>query len=224
MHRVKVKTNVALVYINDEGQERVKDVIDRAECDCGYVGPNRQSANAARLDKYRHQVDVGDKAPPRRRSKSPFARPRDGRKNKVYAAEKVAFPTMHTQELATIHDVRKLLDSWTNTQWFKARYLGSPIDLDSSNGSFARGNQIRLQRAHYNRYVLAHELAHVLTLSANRAAHDKTFCGAYIAIVTRFIGKEEGDALRAAFVASKIPHRWALPIRRKRNVTTKKAA
>lgn len=179
-----------------------------AYCDCGWQGKVRSSESAVTLDKHRHLVDVGERKKPVRRS----TRPRDGRKSKVYAAERCAFPQLNTNEFRNIEEVREEFARWTRTAWFKARYKGTPIELRSGNGSsYARWNEIKLWGGgHLNRWVLAHELAHVLVSTRDRASHDKHFCGAYIAIVQQFIGKEDADKLRAEFVASKIPHRVAL--------------
>jgi hypothetical protein len=191
----------------------------RLVCTCGWESSERPDPAILRLDKHRHLVAVGVRK--QRRS----SRPRDGRKSKVYAAEREAFGARQTTQMwSSSADAQRILDGWMDTAWWKARFGVRPIEVISRTSGSSTGDHthriINLARIHWNPLVLAHEAAHVLQPSGT-AGHGKEWAGIYLALLDRFVSSVDADKLRSAFVASRIPHRYA--VKPSRPVETKAA-
>lgn len=146
------------------------------------------------------------------------SRPRDAQRARLYAAERAAFgypPRCLTVKEAEAMVARVLRSAWFRARWpevtyvrFKdgrgRRHAGGHRDPQLNGGSF-----ITIPRGLRYRWVVCHELAHVVT--PNRfAAHGREFAANYLDIVRYALGREAKAALLAQFKAAGVKHRAPL--------------
>lgn len=58
-----------------------------------------------------------------------------------------------------------------------------------------------------DRWVILHELAHVLAVRGGHRGHGRDFARAYLALVRRWLGPDAAAALRAGYAAERMPYR-----------------
>lgn len=145
---------------------------------------------------------------PTRKRRRRSTRPRDSQRQRLYDAER---RVNHGQDYKSIHDCQARVDKITHSRWWKSRY-GVPYNVDVRPGRghrHATANAMLrvIQLPLWARYdlVICHELAH-LVVSSKHPAHGPKFAREMIAIVDRWMGKEAGKELRAAFKAGRVKY------------------
>jgi hypothetical protein len=107
------------------------------------------------------------------------------------------------------------VDSITRTAWWKHRSRLSHVSVESGargGRAWAHFGRITTSPDSRTKWVMLHELGHVLTLSIVRddvAPHGPEFCANYVALARQFLGQEQGDALRQAFRDHRVKVRGA---------------
>lgn len=140
---------------------------------------------------------------------------RDNQRAKVYAAEKVldTLPRAcrrHETVEACRQRVSTILSSRCVTK-LRDDFGQHPIGLvrvgdgrgRSSAASF--GGEIRLPKWARKEWVILHELAH--EVAPRRVRHGWPFAFTYLKLVSRFLGKDAHDALRASFKKHRVRYR-----------------
>ena len=102
-------------------------------------------------------------------------RPRDAQRAKVYAAEWEAFKSgPHDNRIPDLDVVRRICEEWVGSSWFRATFpqvesirvcdgrgrrrpCGFPFDVEGEGGT------MKFPRFARKRWLLCHELAHVVT-------------------------------------------------------------
>jgi putative metallohydrolase (TIGR04338 family) len=140
---------------------------------------------------------------------------RDSQKSKLYKAEDEARGTPGSGEhrFESIEQAQAWVNEIICSRWFRTREWGKDVNVVAvyrqgrrgastagsywSSGGGWTGN-IHLMENHVTKFIVLHELSHVLTES--RPAHGRRFVKLYMALVKRFIGRPGWLLLRAAFV------------------------
>jgi putative metallohydrolase (TIGR04338 family) len=131
---------------------------------------------------------------------------RDSQKGKLYNAEGTAFG--YTQRnFSSIREVQAYSNSVTSSLWW--RRLGGPkfvlvkkTRIDSGySTAWAHRNEIHITQSHFNKWVVLHELAHIVMwhLAKNRPAHGPDYALVYSRMVEEFLGDEQRQKLSVAF-------------------------
>ncbi len=134
-----------------------------------------------------------------------MTRGRDTQKSKLYRSEHAVFK--HAIDFNTIRQAQKYANSITGSRWWRA--LGGPTfvlikqarsDAYSST-AWAQRNEIRLDGSTFMRWVLIHELTHIVMWHLNRAlpAHGPDYALVYLRVIEQFLGDEQRQALSVAF-------------------------
>jgi putative metallohydrolase (TIGR04338 family) len=148
--------------------------------------------------------------------------PRDSQKSKVYRAERLAWwgaqdsPYLPDDEFRTVAQCLALVDQITSSRWWKNRCrIGTVKVFDGRGTRFARAGHfgyrsrgkngwgINLPRWSRSKPVILHELAHIMTNGWHRG-HGRHFCRNYLALVSRWMGKEAAAELRSAFKTCRV--------------------
>lgn len=130
---------------------------------------------------------------------------RDSQRSRVYSAEgKVFLDPFYRDDLKTVQSCQDYVDSITKTAWWRhrSRLLHVTVEHGARGGrAWATYGSIRTSPGSRKKWVMLHELAHILTDShANDLApHGPEFCANYVALTRQFLGKETGDYLRQSF-------------------------
>lgn len=151
----------------------------------------------------------------------------DTQRRRVYAAERTVFPMMRRTQVDDLGHWRAYVDKIAGSAWWKRRSIirsvlihpkhsGSAtarhfwntettlyITVDGGGLSPA-GGLIRLPGWAMNQWVVIHEMAHILAPDGER--HGRLFCRAYLALVDRQLGKDQGDLLRKSFKAHRVKY------------------
>ena len=138
---------------------------------------------------------------------------RDSQRSKVYAAEKMISIFTDNGDMP-LDEVKTWISKILNSRWTKGRYyfthcVGDVKIKDGRGTRWARGGAsvMNLPCWSRSRLVILHELAHVIQYREYHwtvAGHGREFCSIYLALVYRWIGKEAGDNLKAAFKDKKV--------------------
>ena len=131
---------------------------------------------------------------------------RDSQRMRVYRAQEAVAKGMH---YPTIAECQGFADSVTGSRWWRDRdpYRGQKIavaDGRARKNAVSYNHYFRIALPRHTRYqrVILHELAHQLTdhrYGLDAAWHGPEFAGVFLAMVYRFIGPENGQALRRKF-------------------------
>jgi putative metallohydrolase (TIGR04338 family) len=145
---------------------------------------------------------------------------RDFQRSKVYAAERSALSGDPTPDWATVKEVQVFVNRITRTQWWlkrswNERHRNREVLVVDGRGSSSgrafwsarrRTAVIALPRWARSRWVVCHELAHLMTPD-RFAPHGAEWAANYLALVRRWIGPDAADALEASFVRDRVKHR-----------------
>lgn len=136
-----------------------------------------------------------------------MARPRDSQRQRVYDAEREVEdfdrPADGMDAPFSIHETRAFVRTITRSRWWRNRtrrfYWNVPVKdgRGRRNGGGTPDGYITMPRWSRTPMVICHELAHVAT-PANKAAHGRTYCGWYLALVRQFVSEEAYQQLRDA--------------------------
>lgn len=129
----------------------------------------------------------------------------DSTRQKTYNAEN-KFMREHGRGIsfATVEEAQKFADKvfaskvWENHKTNRVSPNSPKIEYSNKLTRFsgvAYSNRIVLGRSGMNAYILLHELAH----TNGHRHHDFSFRSCLIDLVTKFMGKEHGDALKKTF-------------------------
>ncbi len=153
-------------------------------------------------------------------------RPRDGRRSKVYDAER---QVSRGRRFNSISEAQEFIDGVLRQRWFRSRWGVRRVPVVAKHHGRATGQYggaIELPAWSWCEAVALHELAHVLISSHRVAAHGKEWVACYLLLVRYVMGNEHHKALRAAMVARNIPVQAgvrALPLAGTFHVETKAA-
>lgn len=145
---------------------------------------------------------------------------RDTQRRKLYRAEQSiawgSLPGGGADQL-TLAEIEELANSILTGRWFKSRYAVAAHypsltmkvkDGRRSSHARATAQWISMPRHTRSRWITLHELAHVIARRQypyqETAGHGREYARIYLALVTRYISKEAGKALREAFAAHKV--------------------
>ncbi|KZX58053.1 hypothetical protein A3709_20795 [Halioglobus sp. HI00S01] len=131
---------------------------------------------------------------------------RDFQRQKVYAAESIAFPRAD-QTLMSLPEIRVMVKGVVNGPYWQSHKCYKRIKVKDGRGT-RRGYASSEERsislpkfARYESYVL-HELAHLLTEHTHpgASAHGRFWCKHLLALVNEHIGRLEAVRLHYAFI------------------------
>ena len=138
---------------------------------------------------------------------------RDSQRGKVYDAE-TATEIYTANGDMPLEEIKAWVEKIVESRWMRGRYnfahcAGMPKVKDGRGTRWARGGAsfMTLPCWSRSRLVVLHELAHVIQHREyiwTVAGHGREFCSIFLALVYRWIGKDAGDELRAAFKAKKV--------------------
>jgi hypothetical protein len=130
----------------------------------------------------------------------------DSQKNRVYAAEQEAFPSVFrndNQEWRLTPEgvnsfVRDIVRSHHDLDW----PLGVTLIVNNRKKAYGGKYGITLPPWGRNKYTICHELAHTIcsrTAQPGEQAHGPRFCRTYLALVTAFVAPSCGEHLEKHF-------------------------
>lgn len=152
---------------------------------------------------------------------------RDNQRKRIYDSEHEAFEKgrFKTDELKdlSVAECQAYVDKVCESKWFIRRY-GRPLQIEVRPGKGHRSatadpDRMVMQLPLWSRKpsVMLHELAHFvidemyyvrdLGFGAMPAWHGPEFAKEFLALVQRFMGKEEADALRTAYKNKRVKYR-----------------
>lgn len=154
-------------------------------------------------------------------------RERDSQRSKVYAAERSVEGFETRDRMETISEIEHYVEKVITSAWFQRRWKVKGYRIEDGRGARrATGGLhwggvavLTFPKWSRSKMIVLHELAHACTVKNHGglvSAHGWQFASTYLELVTHEMGKETGDALKAAFRAKKV--RFARP-RQKRELT-----
>lgn len=158
---------------------------------------------------------------------------RDNQRQRVYDAERLAFPNdrFDSDKLKdlSVEDCQKIVNKITHSNWWTNRYGGmmkapSNVEVCAGQGfknavAYTETNTIYLPLWARKMSVILHELAHIAIEDRRAfsyyilydpppiAAHGPEFAKEFLALVQRWMGKEEAKALREGYKAKRVKYR-----------------
>ena len=140
---------------------------------------------------------------------------RDSQCSKVYKAERTL--PQHSQNGMSIEDVREFVDKIMDSRWLKGKYpdayeYGKVVVKDGRGRRKAGGchSYITMPKWSRSKMIVLHELAHAITERECGyppvAWHGREFCSIFIALVRRWMGKDVGRDLKAAYKKYRVKH------------------
>jgi putative metallohydrolase (TIGR04338 family) len=141
-----------------------------------------------------------------------MARVRDTQRGKVYKAEEHLPEALKGPKFETLADCQAYYDHITQSRWWKARAIETPIFLRDGRGTRTAsaysnwaGGYINLPRWSRYQIVMLHELAHILNNrsrqhGADRRPHGAGFVRAFLDLVGRWIGPNMARVLRESML------------------------
>jgi hypothetical protein len=125
-------------------------------------------------------------------------RPRDSQRSKLYTAE----GAFHgAPDFKTVPECQAYVDSVMASRWVRARWKQRVTVHDGRGRSSASGGtsgRLNLPLWSRSRYVILHEMAHVLT-PYQYAAHGPEYAGVLLSLVHHILGQETAAKLRVSF-------------------------
>lgn len=127
-------------------------------------------------------------------------RARDTQRKRVYDSEREAF-TYEAPVFGDLAETQGFVDEVVGSRWWVGRYA-APVVVTVEDGRGRRrggasGSHISLPRWTRMKWYALHELAHLVT-SPMVAPHGPEFCREYLALVSRWLGREAATTLRAS--------------------------
>lgn len=142
------------------------------------------------------------------------ARPRDSQRSRLYAAERAAFG--HAIDLFSITEVERYVERVWSMKRVQGAFpnLGFLPRVDDGRGrrsACASDRAISVPRALRMRWVIVHELAHIIAGREfgrrNIAWHGWQFAQTYLRLARLVLGVEAETALKAQFKARRVKHK-----------------
>ena len=135
---------------------------------------------------------------------------RDSQRQKVYDAERRAFPQMFRRQLPADHDqMQAVIDAITQSAFWRklcarSRRIPRKVELVRAKQRNAWANSYSISIPIRMRSVplLLHELAHAAAPVA--ASHHWVFCAIYLELVRHYMGNDWAKKLRAEFKAERV--------------------
>jgi putative metallohydrolase (TIGR04338 family) len=145
---------------------------------------------------------------------------RDMQKGKLYRAERQHSAFRHVRvsdwensakefddgsKPMTIQETIAYVNRVQNSRWFINRFGRKTIRVRDGRGTtIARsyGGEINIPRWARHPMVILHEMAH--EANPYRPAHGREYAKVFLALVTRFVGKEAGAELRELFRENRV--------------------
>jgi len=162
-------------------------------------------------------------------------RPIDSQRSKVYKAEDRCFRLMQTgttvDPIVSEHTAIQVtaasakidglnhcliqLERWISHTWFRERWpnitkinLANGAGSRRATGTLWYGNTARIKLPIFarNKWVMLHELAHVVT-PKNGAAHGREYCANYLLLVQHYLGRDVAKLLRHEFQRGRVQYK-----------------
>jgi putative metallohydrolase (TIGR04338 family) len=129
-------------------------------------------------------------------------RARDSRRQRLYDAE---WSTLESRagRFATLDEAQAFVNHVTASRFVRTRWGTRRITVARGRGAGGTshgGGLITVGVGGQTTHVLLHEITHELLRDMRGiASHGPEFAAAFLLLVTRFMGKDTGDALRASY-------------------------
>lgn len=130
---------------------------------------------------------------------------RDTQRSRVYSAESALVSSPNNKRYPTLLEIEKYLSRVTQTKWFQKRFRSIDITLADGRGcrwarcwNGAVTTRLVLPKWARSTYVILHELSHGVQPRPS-AAHGPEFCGVFLALVRKFMSKEDAALLEKRF-------------------------
>lgn len=135
---------------------------------------------------------------------------RDSQRQRVYDSERQVPWVGNSAVVISLEQCQVFVDSVTHSAWWKRRcsIRNVTVTADARNGrAWAHYDRIRTSPEARVRWIMLHELAHIMTSSSY--AHGPEYCANFVALTRQFLSKAEGDALKAAMRKNRVKVRGA---------------
>jgi putative metallohydrolase (TIGR04338 family) len=140
---------------------------------------------------------------------------RDSQRSKVYKAERTL--DQFYKNGMSIEDVREFVDKIMDSNWLNGKYprayVNGKVIVKDGRGRRKAGGcfaYITMPKWSRSKLVVLHELAHSITDRQYEgygvASHGREFCSIYISLIRRWMSKDVGRALKAAFKTCRVKH------------------
>lgn len=136
--------------------------------------------------------------------------PSDTQRQRLYNAEREV-STFHQLDFESLSEVNRFVQRFIKRKAWTTKTPVRKVEVVSYNRVWATGSHIvetletwgrlDLPKWGWNKMVIAHELAHVMTppIANVRAIHNFEFAGTYLYLVNKICGKDVEDELIKAF-------------------------
>jgi putative metallohydrolase (TIGR04338 family) len=142
-------------------------------------------------------------------------KPRDVQRRYLYHAERQVSAFVRDM-LPTVHDIETFVDDMLATRWLRVHFAEKVLDpITVLNGKhnripYARGPAISMPYWSRSKFIVIHEVAHVLCGRHygrdSIAAHGAEFASLQVAMVSHFLGEQDGQELHVAFMRCGVEH------------------
>lgn len=147
-------------------------------------------------------------------------RPRDTQRERLYRAEREAFLAKGIssmadapKDFATMLAIDEYVETVRTSKWLAVHYprgAMAPVRLVGGRGCNATESRIMLAKWGYVKWIVLHELAHVVTDRHHRyeklPGHGREFARVYLALVRRWMGVAEYEKLRREFKLHRVKY------------------
>ena len=148
----------------------------------------------------------------------PKPRPRDVQRRRLYRAEQQV--SAHLRDmLLTVPDIENFVDQMLASRWLRLHFPERVLDpfrvVSGRDGkeAYACGSTISMPFWARSKFITIHEVCHVLCdrYYGNDfiAGHGPEFATLFVAMVTQFLGDEDGLELHQAFTRCGVKHTFS---------------
>lgn len=137
--------------------------------------------------------------------------PSDTQRERLYLAER-ELPEFDALDFENLAEVKRFVARFIKRKAWTSRTQVERIMVHSSSRTWAKGyhigytGELDLPKWAWNKLIIAHELAHVMTppLYGRRAIHSREFAGTYLYLVGKICGQDVKDRLIQSFFKHKV--------------------
>lgn len=145
----------------------------------------------------------------------PKPKPRDVQRHRLYHAQQQVAAFLR-DALPTVPDIEKYVDDMLACRWLRTYFTAKVLDQIrvvsgwQNRTAYASGSVISMPYWARSRFVVIHEVCHVLCGrhygEDSIADHGAEFAALQLAMVTHFLGQQDGDDLHLAYTRFGIAH------------------